>query len=82
MSCLLRGARPRKERCNLIRQAALIGLSVVPFAVSSALAFAVWWTFAIPSPWRMIMIVLVWIGDFAACTQLFWIVVRKLAAQH
>ena len=50
--------------------------------MSSVLAFTAWWTFVIPNPWRMITIALVWIGVFAACTQLFWMLVRKLAAQR
>jgi hypothetical protein len=67
---------------TLIRQAAVVGLSVIPFAASSVLAFVAW---GLAEPlatlWRMIIIFFVWIGVFAVCTQFFWKVVDLLATE-
>jgi hypothetical protein len=64
----------------MIRQAAVIGLSLLPFALSSGAAFLAWEAAAgLETVWRMIFIVLVWIPAFAGGTQLFWRVVGLLA---
>jgi len=62
------------------RQAAVIGLSLVPFVLSSMAAFLAWEVaVALETVWRMIFVVLVWIPAFAVGTQLFWKVVGLLA---
>jgi len=64
----------------LNRQAAVIGLSLVPFAVSSVAAFLAWEVATVfETVWRMIFVVLVWIPAFAGGTQLFWRMVGRLA---
>ncbi|MGD0146604.1 MAG: hypothetical protein ABSB53_07130 [Nitrososphaerales archaeon] len=62
------------------RQAVVIGLSLIPFVLSSGAAFLAWEAAtALETVWRMIIIVLVWIPAFAGGTQLFWRVVGLLA---
>jgi len=62
------------------RQAAVIGLSLLPFALSSVAAYLAWdVTAALETVWRMIFMVLIWIPAFAGGTQLFWRVVGLLA---
>jgi len=64
------------------RQAAVALLSLLPFAVSSVFAFGAWEaTEALATVWQLIVMVLVWVGVFAACTQVFWKVVGALATQ-
>ncbi|MGD0477826.1 MAG: hypothetical protein ABSB29_06645 [Nitrososphaerales archaeon] len=64
----------------MIRQAAVIGLSLLPFILSSGAAFLAWeFATALETVWRMIFVVLVWIPAFAGGTQLFWKVVGLLA---
>jgi hypothetical protein len=63
----------------LIRQMAVIGLSIVPFILSSILAFLAWEAVSGIEAWRMITTALVWIAAFAAGTQLFWKGVERLA---
>ena len=61
------------------RQAFVIGLSLLPFALSSVAAFLAWEAaMVVETVWRMIFIVLVWIAAFAGGTQLFWRVVGLL----
>jgi len=67
----------------VIRQVAVIGLSLLPFILSSGAAFLAWEAAAaVDTLWRMILIVLVWIPAFAGGTQLFWRVVGLLAPQQ
>lgn len=67
----------------MIRQVAVIGLSLLPFILSSGAAFLAWEAAAaVDTLWRMIFIVLVWIPAFAGGTQLFWRVVGLLAPQQ
>ena len=67
----------------MIRQVAVIGLSLLPFILSSGAAFLAWEAAAaVDTLWRMILIVLVWIPAFAGGTQLFWRVVGLLAPQQ
>lgn len=62
------------------KQLAVIGLSIVPFVVSSVAAFLAWEVATVlETVWRMIFVVLVWIPAFAGGTQLFWRVVGLLA---
>lgn|GEM_PF-530397 len=64
----------------MIRQAAVIGLSLLPFALSSGAAYLAWdFASVLETVWRMIFVVLVWIPAFAGGTQLFWRVVGLLA---
>jgi len=64
----------------VIRQAAVIGLSLLPFVLSSGAAFLAWEAAtALEAAWRMILMVLVWIPAFAVGTQLFWKVVGLLS---
>jgi hypothetical protein len=77
--------RPRttsgKEQ-TLIRQAAVVALSVVPFVASSVLAFFTWELVEpLATLWRMIVIFFVWIGAFAVSTQFFWKVTGLLATE-
>jgi len=65
------------------RQAAVIGLSLIPFAISSVAAFLAWEIAEeLETVWRMIFVVLVWIPAFAGGTQLFWKVVGLLAPKQ
>ena len=66
----------------MIRQAAVIGLSVIPFVLSSALAFVAWELVNGVEAWRMITTALVWIVAFAAGTQLFWRGVERLTPRQ
>jgi len=60
----------------MMRQVAVLGLSLVPFALSTAIAFIMWELLEpFAALWRLIAIVLVWIAAFAAGTQVFWRVV-------
>jgi len=62
------------------RLAAVVGLTLMPFAASIVAAYAAWEAIAgIATVWRMIVMTLVWIAAFAAGTQLFWKVVERLA---
>ena len=62
------------------RQVAVIVLSLLPFALSSIVAYLAWdFTEALATVWRMILMVVVWIPAFAGGTQLFWRVVGLLA---
>ncbi len=64
------------------RQAVVVGLSLIPFAASTTLALIAWESLeALETLWRMVVIVLVWIGVFAAGTQLFWKAVGLLATE-
>jgi len=67
----------------LIRLAAVVGLSLMPLAVSIMAAYASWEIVTgIATVWRMIAMTLVWIAAFAAGTQLFWKVVERLAPKQ
>lgn len=67
----------------MIRQAAVIGLSLLPFVLSSGAAFLAWeFTTALEAVWRLIFVVLVWIPVFAGGTQLFWRAVGLLAPKQ
>jgi hypothetical protein len=64
----------------MIRQAAVIGMSLLPFFLSSGAAYLAWeFTVPLEAVWRMVFAVLVWIPAFAGGTQLFWKVVGLLA---
>jgi len=63
----------------LIKQAAVAGLSLLPFGLSVSAAYFAWAIFPSLEAWHMIVTVLVWIVAFAAGTQLFWKVVELLA---
>jgi hypothetical protein len=66
----------------MIRQAAVIGLSLLPFILSSGAAFLAWEVAsALETVWRMIFVVLVWIPAFAGGTRLFWSVTGLLASK-
>ena len=63
----------------MIRQAAVVGLSVLPFSISIAVAYFAWVLFPAVEAWHMIATVIAWIVAFAAGTQLFWRIVEQLA---
>jgi len=64
----------------MIRVAAVVMLTLVPFTLSILAAYAAWETIrGISTVWRMIAMTFVWIGAFAAGAQLFWKVVDRLA---
>jgi hypothetical protein len=66
----------------LIKQAAVAGLSLLPFGLSISAAYLAWTIFPSVEAWHMVVTVLVWIGAFAAGTQLFWKVVELLAQKQ
>jgi hypothetical protein len=66
----------------LIKQAAVAGLSLLPFMLSISAAYFAWYVFPSIEAWHMIVTVLVWIGAFALGTQLFWKVVELLAPKQ
>jgi hypothetical protein len=67
----------------LIKQAAVVMLSIVPFAVSVLFAYATWEAIAwIGTVWRMIAMTAVWIAAFALGTQLFWKVTGLLVPKQ
>jgi hypothetical protein len=66
----------------LIRQVAVVGLSIVPFSISASAAYLAWAIFPSIEAWHMIVTVLVWIAAFAAGTELFWKVVGLLASKQ
>ena len=69
---------PRLGR--LIKQAALVALSLMPFGVSIFYAYAAWtMVTGIATVWRMVAMTLVWIAAFAVGTQLFWKVTDLLS---
>jgi len=66
----------------LNKQAAVIGLALVPFALASAMAFAAWEAANGIEAWRMIGTTLAWIVSFAIGTQIFWRSVERLASNQ
>ena len=67
----------------MIRQAALVLLSLMPFGVSVLFAYASWSAVTgVAALWRMIVMTLVWIAAFAAGTELFWKVTDLLAPRQ
>jgi hypothetical protein len=66
----------------LIRQAAVAGLSLLPFVLSIAAAYIAWDAFPSIEAWHMIVTVFVWIGTFAVGTQIFWKGVELLASKQ
>ena len=65
----------------MLRQVAGIALSLVPFAISSVLAFVAWEAVSGVEAWRMITTTLTWIVGFALGTRLFWKGVERLASK-
>ena len=66
----------------MIRQAAVAGLTLMPFGVSVLAAYISWEAITgIMTVWRMIIMTFVWIGAFAGATRLFWKVVESLASK-
>ncbi len=64
----------------LVRQAAVVMISLFPFSVSSVAAFALWTSTAgLPDVWRLSIVTLTWVVVFAAGTFAFWKVVGRLA---
>lgn len=63
----------------LIRQAAVVGLALIPFSISCIVAYVAWTVLPWLEGWHMILTVLAWIAAFAAGTQLFWRLVDLLA---
>jgi hypothetical protein len=64
----------------MIRLAAVVMLTLVPFGLSILAAYAAWESIThIWILWRMVAMTLVWIGAFAAGAQIFWKVVERLA---
>ena len=72
-----------RGRNDLIRQAAVVLLSLMPFAISIGAAEVAWQAITgVATVWRMIAITLVWIGAFAVGTQLFWKVTGALVQKN
>ena len=70
-------------RSTFTKEAAVVLLSLVPFAVSIPLGYAAWETVAgVATVWRMVVMTLVWIAAFAAGTQFFWKVTGLLAPRQ
>ncbi len=69
-------------RRRLIRQAAVVGLSLFPLGVSILAAYVAWNIVGSVEAWRMVTTVLVWVAAFAAGTQLFWKAVGVLAPKQ
>jgi hypothetical protein len=64
----------------MIKQLAVVCLSLIPFAVSTAFALGAWELLeALSGLWRLVTVVLVWIATFAAGTQAFWMAVEALS---
>jgi hypothetical protein len=66
----------------LIRQLAVIFLSLVPFAISIMAAYLTWAAFPSIELWHMVATTLVWVVSFAAGTALFWKVTELLAIKR
>ena len=64
------------------RQAAVVALSLLPFAFSTSLAYLAWEALgSMEALFKMVSIVFVWIAAFAGGTQLFWKIVGRLASR-
>ncbi len=62
------------------RQAAVVVLSLLPFALSTSLAYLAWGALgSLETLFRMVSMVFVWIAAFAAGAQVFWKIVGRLA---
>jgi len=66
----------------LIRQFAVVGLSLLPFGISATAAYLAWASFPSIEAWHMIVTALVWVAAFALGTELFWKVVGVLASKR
>ena len=60
----------------------MAGLALFPFGLSVSTAYVAWAIFPSIEAWHLIVTALVWIGAFAAGTQLFWKVVELLALKQ
>ena len=63
----------------MIRQAAVVGLALIPLVISIPAAYAAWLAFPSVEAWHMIITGLVWVAAFAAGTQIFWKGVERLS---
>ena len=63
----------------MIKQAAVIGLSLIPFALSTVLAFLTWEALNGIEAWRLVSTGLAWVVAFALGTRIFWRGVERLA---
>ena len=63
----------------MIRQAAVVGLALIPLAISIPAAYAAWLAFPSIEAWHMIVTGFVWVAAFAAGTQIFWKGVERLS---
>ncbi len=66
----------------MIRQAAVMGLSLFPLGVSIFAAYIAWNLVGSIEGWRMVTTVLVWVAAFAAGTRVFWKGVGVLAPKQ
>ncbi|HEV2225545.1 MAG TPA: hypothetical protein VGR56_01925 [Nitrososphaerales archaeon] len=66
----------------MIRQAAVAGLSLLPFGLSISAAYIAWDAFPSIEGWHIVVTVFVWIGTFAVGTQIFWKGVERLASKR
>ncbi len=66
----------------MIRQAAVMGLSLFPLGVSILAAYFAWNAIGAVEGWRMVATVLVWVAAFAVGTQVFWKAVGILAPKR
>jgi hypothetical protein len=66
----------------MIKQAAVVLMSLFPFVAATSAALLAWGTvLTLPALWRLIPLSLVWIVVFAAGTRVFWEVVERLASK-
>lgn len=66
----------------MMKQAIVLGLSLIPFVFSGAVALATRELLEpVPGLWRLVTIVLVWIVTFALGTQAFWKAVGVLTPE-
>lgn len=66
----------------MIRQFAVVWLSLFPFALSVGAAYLAWEVLPAIEGVHMVATVLVWIAAFAVGTQIFWKVVGVLAQKQ
>ena len=66
----------------MIRQLAVALLSLVPFVFSVSAAYVAWAVFPSLELWHMVVTTLVWVGAFAAGTQIFWKATGLLVLKH
>jgi ABC-type Na+ efflux pump permease subunit len=65
-----------------MRQAVVLGLSLIPFVFATLAAFATWELLEpMHAIWRLISMVIAWVVLFASGTQVFWRVVGQFSPE-